>query len=481
MAEAFQPTNHLLLSQHVCNQKAIPLSFPRTFILQGHDYRPIPYPWCLAKHSLLLKVNFDACDYTGYISQHLQHQLNFTIIMITRDQVYRAGTHFYNEQLKKYPFGFLELEFDIYQDLRLSNLAEFLYTTEFRVAYCDFKHYERLVSFKVLIIPFKRHVLLTMLLLAATLSLILSPTKLNPSQPYVRFSTVQKVCKVMRKFLFNLLNLLRIGLNQDPNHSSFVLFIFSCTIIVFSSYYTNYLTTSIIEPIRSPVFENIHEIVHAGYTFLYPSAIPNVSERASGDIEAKNIEFSKGMKEMFGLTEDQSKLVSPISSSVSAEVLFGHIGNPKKKSAFIFKTYEYTKQCAVNNMKSHVPKYSCTLCKQVLHKYYVFGYVVTPFAEQKLFLLKLFKSSGLTNFWLQRQYFSCVIRTSKALKQPETLYITISNLHAFLSLICIMYFVEILVAIEEASRNALSRHLTAAAVSLLLINKINYYALGMRN
>jgi len=170
-----------------------------------------------------------------------------------------------------------------------------------------------------------------------------------------------------------------------------------------SNDYIKHLKTSIIEPTHPRVFENVHEMFDAENTLLYPTAIPNVSAQASSDIE------SRKRKITFGLSKAKSKLVSPIPSSVSRKVLYGYLGNPTNKSAILFKTFELTKQCAVNNMKGEIPQYFCPLCKQVLDKQYVIGLVNTPFAQQKLFLLKLFKSSGLTNYWLQIQYFSCII------------------------------------------------------------------------
>jgi len=85
--ESFRPTFELISFERICKHKVVQMGFPRTFLIRGNDFRPIPYPWCVAKLSLLLKVNFDACDYTGYISHHLIQQLNFTLIAVRESSV----------------------------------------------------------------------------------------------------------------------------------------------------------------------------------------------------------------------------------------------------------------------------------------------------------------------------------------------------------------------------------------------------------
>jgi len=356
---------------------------------------------------------------------------------------------------------------------RLSNFVENFYATESRLSYCNFKHYERLVSFEILISPFENLVWLSIILISTILALILSTKTISLIPSSAQKSFIQKLHKIIPAFFENVLNLLRVYLNQIPNHSSLILCFFAYNIFILSNYYTNYLTMSIIEPISPTELKNINEALDNGYRLVYPTAIPNVSDRASAEIESDKMKLSNQNMKMFGLTEDQYKRLSFIPPSVSQKEIFGYLGNPKKKSAFILKTYEYTKQGILNNLKAKVPKYTCTLCKQVLSKDYVGGLVITPLAQKKLYLLKLFKSSGLTNHWLQRQYFVRVLRSSKSLKRPETVYITISNLHAFLSLISILYCVEILIAVGEISRKALLRYFTRSRVVIIrLTNKV---------
>jgi len=64
-----------------------------------------------------------------------------------------------------------------------------------------------------------------------------------------------------------------------------ILCVLSYSVLVISYYYTNYLTTEMIAPINPRVFESIAEIVEAGYSLLYMTAIPNIFEHASRQIE----------------------------------------------------------------------------------------------------------------------------------------------------------------------------------------------------
>jgi len=151
-----------------------------------------------------------------------------------------------------------------------------------------------------------------------------------------------------------------------------------------------------IAPINPRVFESIAEIVEAGYSLLYMTAIPNISEHASRQIEYNKLKVSEGLMKFFSLTKQQSQKLQPVQSSMFEDVL-SIMTNPVNKSALLNKVGDTNKVCNLIKIKGRSLKYSCKQCKQILYQGYISGLVATDLAEKKLFLLKLFKSSGLIN------------------------------------------------------------------------------------
>jgi len=254
-------------------------------------------------------------------------------------------------------------------------------------------------------------------------------------------------------------------LGQEVNHKKRILCVLSYVVLVLSSYYTNHLTIGMIAPVIPRVFESVNEIAEAGYSLVYPTAIPNVSDHASQDIASLNLGASEGFRTQFNLTREQSEKVSSVHILMSKSAL-NLIANPVNRSAVFLRVSDFDKTFILNRIKARVPKYTCEQCKQILSKEYLSGLVATDLAEKKLSLLKLFKSSGLINWWMGRISYAGSFNTLKSFKKSNTVYIASSNWHAVFLITIILYLVGILILLAEKFMKILSLH-SSLVVTLL--------------